>query len=136
MSSCKKIEFDNGLRSLIVATTLAAVLLLGFSYIIVGFSIEKSDSKPTAFCEIIFPGNGGSMTKTEPFNSGKSFFLNIPAIVNGQNPVNRPNTAVLKFSSVSKTDSGRVDYYSNATSVFSYKAMEFTLVGAKPSGTS
>ena len=125
-----------GLRSLVVLTGLTAVVVFGFSYIVVGYSIDEKESTTTSFCRIFFPGDHGSMSGAKPMDEGKSFFLSIPAIVFAQNLDNvRPHYKNLKFTSIEKTNSGRYIRLSTTASISPKKAHEFTLVGLKPSGT-
>jgi hypothetical protein len=136
MNCFKNENIKNGLRSLIILTSLTAVIVFGFSYIVVGYSIDEKESKATSFCKIFFPGNHGSMSGAKPMDDGKSFFLSIPAIVYAQNLDNvRPHYKNLKFTSIETVGFGRYFKLSTTASISPKKAHEFTLVGLKPSGT-
>lgn len=136
MDGYKKIDIQAGIRIFIISATLGAILLFGLSYVIINIPIKEESSGPVAFCEIILPGDTGSMTKVEPLGSGKSLLLTIPAVIGGFNfETNRPGQSYLKFITAGSTNHGRYAHLSTTASISSKKAMEFTLVGAKPSGT-
>jgi len=77
------------------------------------------------------------MEKNEPFSPGKSSILAIPAVVVIQNYENlRPESRVIEYKSIQQSDDSRFDNLTTTASISPEKALEFTLVGAKPSGTS
>lgn len=115
---------------------IIAVLLFGFSIVIVGFSSNGQEKGQSAYCKVIFPTEVGSMNKTEPDNDDRSMFLIVPAVINASNIEHiKPPTKAQEFSKIRKIKLGRYLKWSTTTSISSKKAMEFTLVGAKPSGT-
>ncbi len=136
MNGFKKKDIEAGIRVFIISASLGAILLFGFSYVVVNTSMEDESSGPIASCEIIIPGGTGSMTKVEPFGTGKSLLLTIPAVIGGFNlETNRPGQSFLKFITAGSENPGRYANLSTTASISSKKALEFTLIGAKPSGT-
>ncbi len=136
MESSKRNTVQSGLRSIISLTVITAILLSGLCLVIVGFSNKSIDKEPTAYCEVFFPTEDGSMDKTEPFSDGKSFFLTVPAVIFAPNVDSiKPSIKDQKFAKIRKINDSRYIKLSTTASISSKKALEFTLVGAKPSGT-
>ena len=130
-------NIETGIKSFTVLAGITAIFLFGFAYVIVGQSVNERGSEPSAFCKIYIPNSDGSMSHSAPIDSGKSFFLSIPAIILGHNlDSGRPFVKSLKCTAVGRMDLGRFIRLSTAALVSSRKALEFTLIGAKPSGTS
>jgi hypothetical protein len=124
-------------KSLVVITGVLAVTLFGVIFVTVSPSEHGCDDGPRAILRVSLPGDEGSMEKSEPAETGKSIFLTIPAVVGGQSlDSKRPDSKIIEYKAPQKSDFSRFDHLTTAASISSKKAMEFTLVGAKPSGTS
>jgi hypothetical protein len=131
----KKVR-ERTLNAAAILVCLTVVFLFGCSSIIVGITQMENESSRTAFCRILLPLECGSMEKTERPGEGKTFFLTVPALVNFQNPDQvRPNVKSLEFTSQFVVPRNKQNTCSTTASVSEKKAHEFTLVGAKPSGT-
>ena len=132
--------------------TLSGLLLLaGFTAVIflgsAGISIapEKARiariSTPAAEAEalrdVANPLENMAIVESEPYGNGKTFFLSIPAVVtNCSLDNNRPysrNVANISSENLRPICSRT---FTTADIVSAKKAAEFTLVGARPSGTS
>ncbi|UCD93690.1 MAG: hypothetical protein JSU69_07930 [Candidatus Zixiibacteriota bacterium] len=135
---CKsKDTIGTAAKSLVVMTGVLAVTLFGVIFVTVSPSARGCEDCPRAILQISLPGGEGSMEKSEPTETGKSIFLTIPAVVGGQSlDSRRPDSKIIEYKVPHKSDFSRFDHLTTAASISSKKAMEFTLVGAKPSGTS
>jgi hypothetical protein len=124
-------------RGLFVVGGVLAVTMLGAVSITIGLPEGNCEDCPRAIVRISLPGDEGSMEKSEPADPGKSIFLTIPAVVGGQSlDSKRPDSKIIEYKVPRNHDFSRFDHLTTAASISSKKAMEFTLVGAKPSGTS
>jgi len=126
-------------RSLLVGLSLLALLFIGTASISISHVHNKKAelSDYPAFISISLSENSGSMEKNEPIGSDKLKYLNVPAVVGGTNLDNsRPNLKVLGFKNLRTVQLNRRLVFSSLSSISPEKALEFTLVGAKPSGTS
>ena len=124
-------------KSISVVAGLLAVVLLSSLLIVISAPPPDKKTGHEAIASVIFPGDQGSMVKNEPLSSGKSSFLSIPAVVGVQNYENlRPNSRIIEYRSPYSAALNRLVYLSKAALISPEKALEFTLVGAKPSGTS
>ena len=136
MDNMNRNNLESSLRLAVSIAVIVAVVISGFSLIIIGFAKSGVEKEQTAYCQVFFPIEDGSMNKSEPFNDDRSFFLTVPAIINISNIDNiKPILKYQKFSQVRKINVGRYIRLSTTASISSKKAMEFTLIGAKPSGT-
>jgi len=133
-----------GVQSLMVTVSLLAIIVFANSSIVVTSASDSSTTgNKSELSEIHLkiasniPSGGNSMTKTEPIGTGRMMFLTIPAFVVVYN-VNetKPNSRVIELKTSPKTTIHFVESLSTTASISAEKAMEFTLVGAKPSGTS
>ena len=81
-------------------------------------------------------GNLFGMTSGDSNGPGSAVYLNMPAVIGGSNvDTSRPDTRaeLLRFSH--KFDFTYCDLRTTAAVISTEKATEFTLLGAKPSGT-
>jgi len=130
-------NIDETLRSLLVIAGLLVIVFSSSLMIIISAPEPDNDGGRGSFANIIFPGGPGSMTKNEPFSPEKSSILSIPAVVSVQNYENlRPDSRVIEYKSIYASGVNRYDHLTTTASISPEKALEFTLVGAKPSGTS
>jgi len=136
MTILRKNSVENSTRGLLIIISLMAVMF--FSSVLVFVGRVDTDSDSRTFCDIVLPGKTRSMAG-EPHdgrNSG-SIFLTVPAVVSGYNfDEVRPILRGHVVSDVSRTDSDRYWRLGTVSFISPDKAHEFTLVGAKPSGTS
>jgi len=144
-----KINYRNSLgecaKIAVVTVTLIALFILGNSVIAVtSHHYENNDTAqevPTQ-CRLVagisIPERGdGSMDKGDPINSGESLYFTVPAVAASYNiDETRPVTPVIETKSAPLLDLRRCVLSTTAASISASKAREFTLVGAKPSGTS
>jgi hypothetical protein len=126
--------------------TVAILTLVYIGSVSIGVSFGNSEGEPgnadrvsrqLAFVSITLLENADSMEKTEPAGSGKSVYLCIPAMVGGQSLDNiKPDSKIIEYRATEALNVSRFDYLTTTALISSKKALEFTLVGAKPSGTS
>jgi hypothetical protein len=131
-------------RSLVIVTGLISLLFVGSTS--VGIAITRVDAKvstpaaPTGTCYIStfkLSDDDGSMKKNEAPGSEKSVFFIIQAVVSAQNFDNiRPNLKIIESRSYHDLISAPIHIQTTTASISPRKGLEFTLVGAKPSGTS
>lgn len=125
-------------RSLVVILSILALLFISTASVSVSTvdSGAKIETQP-AFISISISDGTDSMEKNEPIGDEKSMFLSIPAVIGGPNlDNNRPDTKAIGFViSPSVGTSCRLTLTTTAF-ISPKKAHEFTLIGAKPSGTS
>jgi hypothetical protein len=123
----------------------AIVMLAGSLFSVTGIQLKpvSSEGQASPECRLIagiaFGGDaGGSMTKNGQSGSGKTVILTIPAIVSGgsHHVDPRPVTPVIELKTCPKTNLHRSENFSTTACISPKKANEFTLVGARPSGTS
>jgi len=141
----QKQDIGHAFRGLVVIAGLLAVVMFSSFLIVVSAPDPDSNEERGAIANIIFPGGAGSMVKNEPFSPGKASILSIPAVVGIQNFENlRPDSRVIEYKSMYNNGISRYDHLTTTASISPKKALaispkkalEFTLVGAKPSGTS
>jgi len=133
----KRNNIGGPIEALMVIAGLLAIILSSSLLIVVTAPDPDNQEEHTAIANIIFPDATGSMEKNEPFSPGKSSILAIPAVVVIQNYENlRPESRVIEYKSIQQSDDSRFDNLTTTASISPEKALEFTLVGAKPSGTS
>jgi len=125
------------LRNSIMIACVAALIFFGSALITVGtIEFNKSDSQ-TAFTEILIPVNSGSMAKNEHRDSERSMTLSMPALLVAQTlETVKPHCRIIEYKSLRSTEFSRYMRLTTTASISPEKALEFTLVGAKPSGTS
>ena len=144
MEDKRKKIVSAGMQGLMVTISLLAIIIFANSPIVVTSSPDSnaagSKSKLSEIhLEIAsnIPSGGNSMAKTEPIGTGRTMFLTIPAFVVVYNfNETKPNSRVIELKTSPKTTIHFIESLSTTASISAEKAMEFTLVGAKPSGTS
>jgi len=131
-------------RSAVIAAGLISLIFVGS--VSIGIAVSKaefdtdSQTPKTGHCYIStfkLPDDDGSMKKNEPSGSEKSVFFIIQAVVSAQNFDNiRPDLKIIESRTYQDSDPEPVHILTTAASISPKKAVEFTLMGAKPSGTS
>ena len=82
------------------------------------------------------PAGGNSMTGTEPVGKSHDVYITTPALVSGGGfEYRRPVMKAVCYTTLNESDYSRFSDLTTTASISSKKAHEFTLVGAKPSGT-
>lgn len=140
---CKR-QINTFVRSLVIVIGLVSMLFVGSASIGIAVSrVDVENDSQTAKVGQCFistfklPDDDGTMNKNERSSSDKSVFFVIQAVVNGQNLDNiRPNLKMIESLSYHDFDLTPEHISTTAASISPEKAIEFTLVGAKPSGTS
>jgi hypothetical protein len=129
----------------LVLVTLIALIIFGNSMIMV--TSNKCDKDDTAGhqpaqCRLVAgislpKTGGGSMEKGNPVNPGQSTYFTVPALAASYNlDDSRPETPVIETKSAPRFDLKHCLLSTTTAAISASKAREFTLVGAKPSGTS
>lgn len=144
MRKTGKIKLFESARILVIAIALIAITLSGSSFITIrSAGVDKADPSKNirANIQLSFdlklPAGGDTVTDKEPHSSGKAIYLTIPAVVSVFNLNEaRPVTTVTELRPVQNLDPHHYERLTTAASISPEKAHEFTLVGAKPSGTS
>nr|MBN2278820.1 hypothetical protein [candidate division Zixibacteria bacterium] len=137
MEKGQKTNIGDAVRSLIMTACLAALIFFGSIMITVGVFNQERVSGGTSLSEILIPLGSGSMATNEHRDTERSITLSMPALVNGQTlETVRPHCRVIEYKSLQINDLTRYSGLSTKASISPEKALEFTLVGAKPSGTS
>ncbi len=144
-----KINYRNSLnecaKATVVLVTLIALFIFGNSMIMVtSDKVDKDDTarhRPTE-CRLVAgisipKTGGGSMEKGAPVKTGQSIYFTVPAIAATYSlDDTRPETPVIETKSAPRMDLKHCILSTTTASISASKAREFTLVGAKPSGTS
>jgi hypothetical protein len=144
MDYARKKQISTLARSLVIVTGLLAMLFVGSASIGIAISREDvdTDTQPvkTGQCYIStfkLADDDGSMNKNEKSGSENSIFFIIQAVISGQNFDNiRPNLKLIESRTYHDFNLNPIHILTTAASISPEKAVEFTLVGAKPSGTS
>lgn len=131
-------------RSIIIAVALISITLSGSSLITIrSLDFEKSDNQKNSatdfrlFLDVNFPVGGNTVAGHLPFGSGKAIFYTIPAVFSLYNQnESRPITKITELRPNRNINLHSKERLTTAASISPEKAQEFTLVGAKPSGTS
>ncbi len=132
-------------KCLVMALTMTAIMMLaGFLFSVTGIQLKpvSTDGQVSPECRLIAGiaiggDTEGSMTKNESSGSGKTVILTIPAIVGiASHVAPRPVTPVIELKTCPKTDHHHSEKFTTTAFISPEKANEFTLVGARPSGTS
>jgi len=135
---------QNAARSLVIAIALLMLIVFGATLVEVTpgglttgeIASGRTNSGP-ALRLLVFSGDAGGMASGPGTSSERSIFLDIPALVTWHNFENGPRNSVsLGHRGVHKIDWQRYADLTTTAAISSRKALEFTLVGAKPSGTS
>jgi len=139
-----KRQFETAARGLVVSIGLLALIFIGSASINIAVPDLKANTDSDAarpgrhiISSIIFPDVDGSMKKNEPSGSEKSLFFTIQAIISGQNLDNsRPDSKSIESQAYQELNPRQIHIATTTASISPKKAFEFTLLGAKPSGTS
>jgi len=131
-------------RSIVIVVALLSITLSGSSLITIKSLDSDRSTKPITSqndfklsLDVNLPVGGNTVADRLPFGPGKAIFYTIPAVFSLYNlNETRPIT-----KSTELRPSRNINLHSNvrlttAASISPEKAQEFTLVGAKPSGTS
>lgn len=149
MRKLMKINYRNSLNEFakvaVVLVTLIALFIFGNSMIVVtSDKFDQNDTvqhRPTQ-CRLVAgislpKSGGGSMEKGAPIKSSQSIYFTVPALAATYSlDETRPNTPVIETKSAPRLDLKHCFLSTTTASISASKAREFTLVGAKPSGTS
>jgi len=144
MSRIQNREYTGSvLYGLVLMTGLLAVIILGSVGIIFApaqdgkSGLPKSVSSGDAMSIAGLPGNGFSYDESEPAGPEMIFFLTVPAVVGSYSlDDNCPAPKAVGGKAFEDIKFRRFDALTTTASISPEKACEFTLVGAKPSGTS
>ncbi len=136
------------LRGLISVLTAVGLIFLSGAYIVVSLPQTSTSSTPDKidqplecclFAGVTWPSEGGgSMTKSDLPHSPRTFILTVPAVAPPTNNFDhfRPITNVIELKTALISDRHDADIISAAGSFSPWKTREFTLVAARPMGTS
>ncbi len=132
----------------LVLVTLVSLFVFGNSMIAVTATVaspenpENSTQNPPTQCRLVagfsLPNvDDGSMNKGDTPNSEHCLYFTVPAIA-GTYSIgdNRPETPVIETRMAPRPVLKKTFCATTTASISAHKAREFTLVGAKPSGTS
>ena len=131
-------------RSIVIAVALLSITLSGSSLITIrSLDFEKQDNLKTSqtdfklSLDVNLPVGGNTVADHLPFGSGKAIFYTIPAVFSLYNlNESRPITKITELRPNRNINQHSNERLTTAASISPEKAQEFTLVGAKPSGTS
>jgi hypothetical protein len=138
-----KRQFETAACGLVVSIGLMALIFIGSASINIAVSDLGANTDSDAaspgrhiISSVIFPDVDGSMEKNESQGSEKSIFFTIQAIISGQNLDNsRPDSKSIESQAYQDFNLQRIHVATTTAAISSKKAAEFTLLGAKPSGT-
>jgi hypothetical protein len=129
-------------RGLVVSWTMAALLLFGSSLISIstGTSADDEQGMEGRLTRITIgaklPDPGKSMSKNNQPPAGKPFLLSTPAVImSGPTDNARADCWVTDLRNDFHLSPGNNSINTTTAFISSKKAREFTLIGAKPSGT-
>lgn len=131
-------------RIIIIAVALISITLSGSSLITIRVfdpdktvNLKTSETDFKLSFDVNLPVGGNTVADRLPFGSGKAIFYTIPAVFSLYNlNESRPITKITELRPNRKIDLHFYERLTTAASISPEKAQEFTLVGAKPSGTS
>lgn len=129
----------HGLFLLLCTACLIFFGLLANSVFVSVKAVKAESSEGQNHCIDIscLPESGGSMAKGSATSSGKVFHITIPAVVSGGGLDKRlPIQKIIEIRTSPRIIHGDGALLSTAVTICPHKAREFTLIGAKPSGTS
>jgi hypothetical protein len=144
MDQLRKRQINTFARSLVIAIGLITLLFIGSASISIAVSkVEANGDSPATragqcyISTFMLPDDDGSMEKNESSESEKSIYFIIQAVISAQNFDNiRPNLKLIESRSYQDLNPDKIHILTTTASISTQKAIEFTLVGAKPSGTS
>ncbi len=131
-------------RVIIIAVALMSITLSGSSLITIRSLNSENAATPInskteikLSLDVNLPVGGNSVADRLPFGTGKAIFYTIPAVFSLYNlNESRPVTKSTELRPSRNIYLHSYDRLTSAVSIASEKAHEFTLIGAKPSGTS
>lgn len=131
-------------KGLMVTISLLAIVIFANSSVLITSRVDSDIAgKRSGLSEIHLeiaaniPAGENSMARTEPVGSGRMMFLTVPALIVVYNLNQaKPDARVIELKTSPKSTIHFIESLSTTASISAEKAMEFTLVGAKPSGTS
>ncbi|UCD17805.1 MAG: hypothetical protein JSV44_02565 [Candidatus Zixiibacteriota bacterium] len=130
------------IRGLMIAACLLALLLFGSALNIVvqvcsGQAEEERSHSYQILSATWIPAENGSMATDEPVGTGKTFYITIPALMGGGGfDYHKPALKAVLHRIAHEVNPNRHAALTTTAAISSKKAHEFTLVGARPSGTS
>ena len=131
-------------RIIVIAVALISITLSGSSLITIrSFGPEKSVNPMTSktdfklSLDVNLPVGSNTVADRLPFGTGKAIFYTIPAVFSLYNlNESRPATKITELRPSRNINLHFYERLTTAALISPKKAQEFTLVGAKPSGTS
>ncbi|MCP4706135.1 MAG: hypothetical protein GY865_16165 [candidate division Zixibacteria bacterium] len=131
-------------RVVVIAVALLSITLSGSSLITIRSLDSDKSSNPVASqpdfrlsLDVNLPVGSNGVTDRQPFGNGKAIFYTIPAVFSLYNlNESRPITKITELQPGQNINLHLYERLTTAASISPKKAHEFTLVGAKPSGTS
>jgi len=129
-------------RLSVISVALMAIMLSGSSLITVKSVTQTNTDGTNKTAHLLsfdmnIPIAGNTMADCEPFGTGKTYYYSLPAVISLNNfNDTRPITKIIELRPNRNSDIHISERLSTAASISPKKAQEFTLVGAKPSGTS
>ncbi|MBN2227882.1 MAG: hypothetical protein JW763_11035 [candidate division Zixibacteria bacterium] len=129
-------------RGLMITACLLSMLLFGSALdIVVRVTADQSSDESThsyqVLAEIRIPTDHGEMAGHSSASTEKAFYITIPATLgNGGVDNHKPILKAIPHRITTRAASRPVVELIAAAEISSHKTREFTLVGAKPSGTS
>ena len=134
MEMRKKDIIETGVQGVVTLISILSIFLFGSVFLIAGTCADK-DGESTFYCEVYFPGQGG-MNGTETPAAPGGQLISVPAVIGGSTfDYNRPAQKAISSAPQFRIKINRPECFSTIAFNCPQKAAEFTLVGAKPSGT-
>ena len=140
----RKYRIQRLARVMVISLALMAIILSGSSLITINpldseksANMEPSQSDFILSLDVNLPIGGNAVADHHPFGSGKAIYYTIPAVFSLYNQnESRPITKITELRPNRNINFHSYERLTTAASISPEKAQEFTLVGAKPSGTS
>jgi hypothetical protein len=121
---------------LVMAVVFGAILDTGISAQADLADLHNNSDSQKYQADTPDPVGSNSMTGTEPVGKSHDVYITTPALVSGGGfEYRRPVLKAVCYTTLCKSDYSRFSDLTTTASISSKKAHEFTLVGAKPSGT-
>jgi hypothetical protein len=142
MSQLQEKDRDTTIHGLVLMTGLLIVIILSATGVTIINPSARAvsselNSDQTVLPDKTLPKCPGEMADGEPLNSGKVYFLSVPAVVGGCSlDSNRPASRAVSGRIFEYINFGQFKTLTTTALISPKKACEFTLIGAKPSGTS
>lgn len=131
-------------RAVVIIVALLSLTVSGSSMIIIksqdseqAANLKTSAGNQRLSLDVNLPVGGNTVADHIPFGTGKAVFYTIPAVFSLYNlNESRPTTKITELRPSRNINLHFYERLTTAASISPKKAREFTLVGAKPSGTS